>query len=58
MATRSVRSIWNDIPPLAKNYDLLVACAVAAVGIAASLGFALAAVASTDMAAPFAQFAG
>ena len=56
MATRSVRGIWFHIPPVAKDHDLLLACAVAAVGIAASLGFAVAAVASTDMAALFAQF--
>ena len=58
MATRSVRGIWDGIPPLAKDHDLLLACAVAAVGIAASVGFALAAAASIDVAALFAQIAG
>jgi hypothetical protein len=58
MATRTVRGIWDGIPPLAKDHDLLLACAVAAVGIAASLGFVLAAITSTDFAALSMQFAG
>jgi hypothetical protein len=58
MATRSVQSIRDGFPPLAKDHDLLIACAVAAVGIAASFGFALAAMASTDMTVLLAQLGG
>ncbi|HEY7297149.1 MAG TPA: hypothetical protein VH684_04355 [Xanthobacteraceae bacterium] len=58
MATKSVRGTRDNIPPLAKDHDLLLACAVAALGIAASVGFALAATASVDVGALVAQFAG
>jgi hypothetical protein len=51
----TVEAIWDQIRSVAKNPDFRVVCAVAAIGLAASLGLAFATATSSGSAALFDQ---